>query len=204
MRTFVIDDEFFSATRVLRFCVSVSCSILGKTSARLESGAEALASHCCGRTAFVGPAEDSQFSSPRMISIRPDAPAVKGLRVRSDERAEERAPLTAAASGQVIHLSGAKKTKKICSGQKQPRTGAYTNFSHCLFNPRPIQVTPRSSRSPMLKKHLDTADIVRDGCKIADGSMCRISGPFRNQYSGTAVLRTCDCISVPTITCVEE
>jgi hypothetical protein len=89
-----------------------------------------------------------------MISIRPDAAAVKGLRVRPDERAEERAPLTAAASGQVMHLSGAKKTKKICSGQKQRRTGAYTNFSHGLFKPRSIQVTPRSSRSPMLKNTL--------------------------------------------------
>jgi hypothetical protein len=40
------------------------------------------------------------------------APAVKGLRVRSDKRAEERAPLTAAASGQIMQLSGAKKTKE--------------------------------------------------------------------------------------------
>jgi hypothetical protein len=73
---------------------------------------------------------------------------------------------------------------KICSGQKQPRTGAYTNFSHCLFNPRPIQVTPRSSRSLMLKKHLDTADIVRDGRKVGYGSRCR-----QLPASGLAVIR---------------
>jgi hypothetical protein len=65
-----------------------------------------------------------------MISIRPDAPAVKGLRVRSDERAEERAHLTAAASGQVMHLSGAKKTKKICSGQKTTKERALTQIFH--------------------------------------------------------------------------
>jgi hypothetical protein len=36
----------------------------------------------------------------------------KGFPLRSDERAEERAPLTAAASGQTMQLSGAKKTKE--------------------------------------------------------------------------------------------
>jgi hypothetical protein len=65
-----------------------------------------------------------------MISIRPDSAAVKGLRLRSDERAEERAPLTAAASGQVMHLSGAKKTKKICSGQKTTKNGRLHKIPH--------------------------------------------------------------------------
>jgi hypothetical protein len=36
----------------------------------------------------------------------------KGSPLRSDERAEERAPLTAAASGQIMQVSGAKKTKE--------------------------------------------------------------------------------------------
>jgi hypothetical protein len=36
----------------------------------------------------------------------------KGSPLRSDERAEERAPLTAAAAGQIMQLSGAKKTKE--------------------------------------------------------------------------------------------
>jgi hypothetical protein len=36
----------------------------------------------------------------------------KGSPLRSDERAEERAPLTAAASGQIMQLSGAKKNKR--------------------------------------------------------------------------------------------
>ena len=36
----------------------------------------------------------------------------KGSSLRSDERAEERAPLTAATSGQIIQLSGAKERKK--------------------------------------------------------------------------------------------
>jgi len=36
----------------------------------------------------------------------------KGSPLRSDERAGERAPLTAATSGQIIQLSGAKERKK--------------------------------------------------------------------------------------------
>jgi hypothetical protein len=54
----------------------------------------------------------------------------KGSPLRSDERAEERAPLTAVASGQIMQLSGAKKTKENLSGTKQPGTAVYTNPEH--------------------------------------------------------------------------
>jgi hypothetical protein len=36
-----------------------------------------------------------------------------------------------------------------------------------FFNQSAIQATPRSSCRPMLEKHLDIADIVRDGRKTA-------------------------------------
>ena len=54
----------------------------------------------------------AQFPSPQMIFDKAGCVRRKGVPLRSTERAEERAPLTAAASGQVIALSGAKKTKE--------------------------------------------------------------------------------------------
>src|SRR3954453_23983915 len=50
-------------------------------------------------------------------------PSVKGIRVPSNERSEKRAPLTAAASGQIMQLSGAKKTKENLLGTKTTRNG---------------------------------------------------------------------------------
>jgi hypothetical protein len=47
-----------------------------------------------------------------MISDKAGCARRKGSPLRSDERAEERAPLTAVASGQIMQLSGAKKTKE--------------------------------------------------------------------------------------------
>jgi hypothetical protein len=58
------------------------------------------------------------------------------------KRAEERAPLTAAASGQVMHLSGAKKTKKICLGQKTTKNGRLHKFPTL-----PLQLKPYPSNS---------------------------------------------------------
>ena len=60
----------------------------------------------------------------------PAAPAVKGLRVRSHKRAEERAPLTAVASGQIMQLSGAKKTKENLLGRKTIRDGRLHKIAH--------------------------------------------------------------------------
>jgi hypothetical protein len=47
-----------------------------------------------------------------MIFNKAGCARLKGSPLRSDERAEERAPLTAVASGQIMQLSGAKKTKE--------------------------------------------------------------------------------------------
>ena len=123
MRAFVIDDEF----------LALNCFTL------------------LWQDAFVRPAEGRQFSSPRMISIRPAVPAVKGLRARYDERAEERAPLTAAASGQIMQLSGAKKTKKIYSGQKQPGTGVYAKFFTLPLQPKRCRGNSSNGVDPLAK-----------------------------------------------------
>jgi hypothetical protein len=58
----------------------------------------------------------------------------KGSPLCSDERAEERAPLTAAASGQMMQLSGAKKTKENLSGTKQQRTAATSALTFVTFS----------------------------------------------------------------------
>lgn len=65
-----------------------------------------------GRIAFARPAQCSPvFFAPDDFD-KAGCARRKGVPLRSTERAGERAPLTAAASGQVIHLSGAKKTKE--------------------------------------------------------------------------------------------
>jgi len=56
-----------------------------------------------------------------MISNKAGCARRKGSPLRSDERAEERAPLTAYASGQIMQLSGAKKTKENLFRDKNNR-----------------------------------------------------------------------------------
>jgi hypothetical protein len=65
-----------------------------------------------------------------MISDKAGCDRRKGSPLRSDERAEERAPLTAVASGQIMQLSGTKKTKEISSGQNNQERPFTQNPGH--------------------------------------------------------------------------
>jgi hypothetical protein len=62
-------------------------------------------------------------------------PAVKGLRVRSDERAEERAPLTAEPMWPSNAPVRGEENKENLLGTKNNQERAFTqNSSHYLFN----------------------------------------------------------------------
>jgi hypothetical protein len=95
-----------------------------------------------------------------MISDKAGCDRRKGSPLRSDERAEERAPLTAVASGQIMQLSGTKKTKEISSGQNNQERPFTQNPGHYPALPDFIgSWTQSQAKNPIFViQHFDDLD----------------------------------------------
>ena len=102
-------------------------SIEVRTPAALEGGAE-LFHPALGRPHPRGDRHVAQFPSPRMIFDMAGCGRRQGSAIRSNKRAEERAPLTAVLAGQIINCPGRRKKEKFCSGLTTIRNGAYTKL----------------------------------------------------------------------------
>ena len=103
----------------------------------LEGGAELL-HPVVGGPHSRGDRNVAKFPSPRMILNKACEDRRQGSALRSDERAEERAPLTAVATGQIIQLSGEKERKKNSArdNNHQERRLHKIRNTTCLDDPR--------------------------------------------------------------------